>query len=630
MNYRAEHRCSGTVSVIVVIDPARYFTAVYNMTVVQPEGGTIAVDRTAGAAGDVVTVTGQAENAEYMLKSVLVDGKEIVGTSFPVRGNHTITAVFGPKCEHVEVTDPGREATCTQPGLTEGKHCSECGKVLAEQQTIPERGHTTVVDREVAPTYTTTGLTEGAHCSVCSTVLIEQQIVPKLDCKVSADTVSNGAVRLDKSSYAYGETATVTVQPDAGYMLDSIKVSNAELTEGENGTYTFVVNSEHVVTAAFGKTCSVTAGEHPFGSVTVSREQAVEGSAVLVTVEPDEGFIFYRLYVDGVDVTAGVSDGNYTLTLTGDHAITADFAAVPAAGDVFYSPQDRIFAGDVFQGYVANSATLPVGEKIFVYSPNGNRSGYTARHFLEADGDGNLQDIWGAWSSVGTKYRFAYHDIIKAMDAAAGTITLGNPVNGKHASKASCNYSSGYTGEEGKYKDDGYFYESCGTSSRAYELVAKQKFDDTLTIVDLRAAVTSGEVAPVTTVAQVKALCDAENAIVDAYAPNGAKSTSGTLSLLVVLDPKPNFVPNGMIAVEQPTNGTVTVDPAYGAVDTVITVTAAPTEGYELEAIYVDGVAIEGNTFTVTGEQTLTPASGSVLRCPTAPLPFPFETGTGR
>ena len=75
---------------------------------------------------------------------------------------------------HVTETLPGRAATCTEAGLTEGTVCTLCGETLTAQDAIPAAGHTEVVDEAVAPTCTETGLTEGKHCSVCNAVRSEE------------------------------------------------------------------------------------------------------------------------------------------------------------------------------------------------------------------------------------------------------------------------------------------------------------------------------------------------------------------------------------------------------------------------------------------------------------------------
>ncbi|MBP3634670.1 MAG: hypothetical protein J6J43_08880, partial [Oscillospiraceae bacterium] len=78
---------------------------------------------------------------------------------------------------HTEVIDAAVEATCTETGLTEGKHCSVCDAVLIAQEIVAAKGHTEVIDAAVEATCTETGLTEGKHCSVCDAVLTAQEIV---------------------------------------------------------------------------------------------------------------------------------------------------------------------------------------------------------------------------------------------------------------------------------------------------------------------------------------------------------------------------------------------------------------------------------------------------------------------
>ena len=83
-----------------------------------------------------------------------------------------------PAKGHTEVVDEAKSATCTETGLTKGKHCSVCNEVFTAQNIIPAKGHTEVIDKARAASCSEAGLTEGSHCSVCNKVIIAQNVIP--------------------------------------------------------------------------------------------------------------------------------------------------------------------------------------------------------------------------------------------------------------------------------------------------------------------------------------------------------------------------------------------------------------------------------------------------------------------
>lgn len=87
--------------------------------------------------------------------------------------------------DHDIIIDEAVEPTCTESGLSEGKHCSRCDYKVA-QEVVKELNHDIVIDEAVEPKCGKTGLTEGEHCTRCD-YKVAQLEIPELQHKYEYD-----------------------------------------------------------------------------------------------------------------------------------------------------------------------------------------------------------------------------------------------------------------------------------------------------------------------------------------------------------------------------------------------------------------------------------------------------------
>ncbi len=114
---------------------------------------------------------------------------------------------------HNIVVINGKEASCTQTGLTNGKYCSNCAKVFEEQKDIPMTDHTVKSVGEVAPTCLAIGKTAGKKCSVCNTVIEGFDDIPKLEHKaVSSKKIEATCTSTGLTAGKYCEICNTTIE----------------------------------------------------------------------------------------------------------------------------------------------------------------------------------------------------------------------------------------------------------------------------------------------------------------------------------------------------------------------------------------------------------------------------------
>ncbi len=148
-------------------------------------------------SGDITSVTTPATCRD--------EGSIVYTAKFENFDPDTKTKVLPVTTDHSFVVDPAKDATCEVPGLTEGKHCSVCGKVEIEQTETDLAPHTyddeydafcnvcgyerdaacrhtnTETLAAVAPTCTTAGKTAGEKCLDCGETIIPQEVDPALN-----------------------------------------------------------------------------------------------------------------------------------------------------------------------------------------------------------------------------------------------------------------------------------------------------------------------------------------------------------------------------------------------------------------------------------------------------------------
>ncbi len=215
--------------------------------------------------------------------------KNVAGDIEDVVTNYLTTATTEP-LKHTEVTVDGKEATCTETGLTAGKKCSHCGVTLVAQTTIPATGHEytyTYVDKTHHTKKCTRGdfeeqeehtLGTDGKCTVCKGTVIDYSAWNKAAEESASILISGGNTYTPES---FNEYSALTTQ--AG------ELRNSATTQAEVDKATAMLLSAQTVLRKRSVTVTlqkVGANGNPTPITTYERDYGTELEIDLATADP--------------------------------------------------------------------------------------------------------------------------------------------------------------------------------------------------------------------------------------------------------------------------------------------------------------------------------------------------------
>ena len=327
---------------------ATFRKIIYSIVIDCGDNGTAQADLSEATYGDTVTLT-VAPNARYQLDMVVVtdargrridvDDDQFVMPASDV----TVTVRFAPilfditilESEHVSIE---ADAVSVQEGTTVYLTAyAERGIVTPTEPLIEDAS-----GNRIEATLRTVNDSMGIR--IWSFVMPESNVTVTpayeyINYTVTCASTNNGSVTVQPTTAHAGDTIMVTVNPDEGYELASLKY-RANYTRYDinqaNGVYSFAMPTSNVTVEATFRAIdyTVTVSDSMInGTVTADRETAHIGDTVNLTVTPDP---FYSLDVltytpeGGEPVQIPETEGAYSFTMPAANVtVEATFVSVP-------------------------------------------------------------------------------------------------------------------------------------------------------------------------------------------------------------------------------------------------------------------------------------------------------------
>ena len=181
-------------------------------------------------------------------------------------------------------------------------------------------------------------------------VEVEFEKIPPMTYTLSIKATGNGSVSYNSTTIRNttksftvneGTSATISITPDDGYRIKSVKTDGTVVTSNvSNNKYTVSnIQSDTSIEVEFvviTHTLSIKAsgnGSASYNSTTIRNTTKTftvnEGTSATISITPDDGYRIKSVKKDGTDVTSSVSNNKYTLNnIQSDTSVEVEFEAI--------------------------------------------------------------------------------------------------------------------------------------------------------------------------------------------------------------------------------------------------------------------------------------------------------------
>ena len=171
---------------------------------------------------------------------------------------------------------------------------------------------------------------------------------------VNCTDSGHGSIIVDKATAYQGETVTIAAQPADGYSFSAWNV-----TDASNNTITVTDNhfvmpdSDVTITATFIAGYTISTADVMYGSISVNKTSATQGTTVTLSATPDNGYQFYAWKVyqtDNVSNTIAVSGNSFTMPAY-NVTVSAIFGLQPGGEITIGSGTSTLYYLPTFESY---------------------------------------------------------------------------------------------------------------------------------------------------------------------------------------------------------------------------------------------------------------------------------------